>query len=240
MLIASATVRCSNEQENLSDVNSEVPEVKKASKKSKAAVPDELYDELFAVLEKKTKVSLRHAYSKNVRKIYDLVQQPGFSTDTVYDVVYDEKRKRIVAESVVNSDAYVIVPKVSEKRAVVKHFYQAYKGEGARKLTERINKCYSGISTLFIQDWLNNNEEHCRRQPLFTNKPPLQPVIAHTVQGTHQIDLVSMEAFAVTRNYREYTHVLSVLDIFSRYLWLRGMAGKHSSEVVKHLTDIYR
>ena len=48
-------------------------------------------------------------------------------------------------------------------------------------------------------------------------------------QGTHEIDLVSMESFATTLNNQVYTHVLSILNIFSRYLWLRATAGNHHS-----------
>ena len=95
-------------------------------------------------------------------------------------MVLNGKRARIVAPSV-NTEADIIVPKTSGKSSVVKHIYQIYKDEGARKLTERINIQHSGISKEFIQNWLNN-KEHFRRLPLFTNKPPLLLIIANTTQ----------------------------------------------------------
>ena len=71
-------------------------------------------------------------------------------------MVLNEKRTRIVVPSL-NTEADIIVPKTREKSSIVKHIYQIYKGEGARKLTEWINIRYSGISKEFIQQWPNNN-----------------------------------------------------------------------------------
>ena len=66
----------------------------------------------------------------------------------------------------------------------------------------------------------NNNEEYFRRLPyLQISQSPLHHVISNKVQGTHQIDLVSTEPFATTVNNQVYTRVVSILDIFLRYLW---------------------
>ena len=75
---------------------------------------------------------------------------------------------------------------------------------------------------------------------MFSNKPPLTPVVTDSVQSTHQIDLVSLEFIPILREGKVYDHVLSVLDVFSRYLQLRPMAGKQSRDVVIHLKEIYR
>ncbi|XP_049926648.1 uncharacterized protein LOC126406426 [Epinephelus moara] len=36
-----------------------------------------------------------------------------------------------------------------------------------------------------------------------------------------------------------YRYILTVIDVFSRYVWLRPLKGKHSAEISRHLEDIY-
>ena len=199
----------------------------KGIKKSVSAVDDELYDQVMDIVENKIQIKLTHALPKALRKVYNMIQKVDFD---VYDPVQDSKQKRLIVFTDENESR--IVPKKSEIVVIIKHFYNTYKGEGARKLNNRIKSIFTGISRQAIQDWLNSNEEHFQRKPLFTNKPPLQPVTAHTVQSTHQIDLVSMENYPVEKDGVTYTWVLSVIDVFSRFLQLRPMTGKKSEEVV--------
>ena len=81
------------------------------------------------------------------------------------------------------------------------------------------------ISITGIQELLNSNKDHFKRNPIFSNKPPLTPVMSKSVQGCNQNDLVYMRSIAVLSNCTEYNYVLSVrisvLDEFSRYLRLR-------------------
>jgi transposase InsO family protein len=43
----------------------------------------------------------------------------------------------------------------------------------------------------------------------------------------------------VTMNVMSYRYVLSVIDIFSRFVWLRAMSGKTSKDIAKSLQSIY-
>ena len=36
-----------------------------------------------------------------------------------------------------------------------------------------------------------------------------------------------------------YRYILTVIDVFSRYVWLRPLKGKHSAEISRHLEDIF-
>ena len=134
----------------------------------------------------------------------------------------------------------MIVPRKDEVDNIISFFYNAFKGEGARKLSRRIRRHCTGISIKRIQKWLNSNKHHFKTNPIFSNKPPLIPVISKSVQGCNQIDLVDIRSMAVTTNGTQYNYVLSVLDVFSRYLWLRPLSGKNSAEVLKHLKEIFR
>ena len=133
------------------------------------------------------------------------------------------------------------VPRKSEERKIIQYFYTTFKAEGAKKLFFRIHEVYIGISRDQIQKWINTNEELGKTRPIFANKAPLKPVVANEIWGRHQIDLVAMDCLPeMDGEGNVFTCVLSVLDIFSRYLILRPMTSKQSAEVVKHLKDIYR
>ena len=101
-----------------------------------------------------------------------------------------------------------IVPEKSEIDKIVSFFYHTYKGEGVRKIQPRIKRFYTGISIKRIQKWLNSNENHFKINPIFSNKPPLSPVVSKTVQGCNQIDLVDMRSKSVTKGGVEYDYIL--------------------------------
>ena len=56
----------------------------------------------------------------------------------------------------------------------------------------------------------------------------------------NQIDLVDMKEETVSYLGVHYRWILSVQDIFSRFLWLRALPSKKSSVVAEHLKLIYR
>ena len=104
----------------------------------------------------------------------------------------------------------------------------------------RIKRFYTGISIKRIQKWLNSNENHFKTNPIFSNKPPLSPVVSKTVQGCNQIDLADMRSMSVTKDGFEYNYILSLLDVFSRFSELRPLSSKDSNEVLMHLRAILR
>ena len=129
---------------------------------------------------------------------------------------------------------------MSEVPTIISAFYKKYKGEGARKLSGRIRKTFTGISRERIQSWINSNKDHCKRNPIFDNKDPLQPVIEHETMNRIQIDLVIMENKpSISPDGITYRYILSVLDIFSRFLFLRPLQSKESLEVANNMKEIF-
>ena len=98
---------------------------------------------------------------------------------------------------------------------------------------------YYGVGEKLIQRHLNNMEQQRKRRPRFENKAPLQPVNSKTVMDRHQIDLVDMKSLAVKEKSKSYRYVLSVLDVFSRYVWLRALSDKNAETVTEKLYKIY-
>ena len=205
---------------------------------SPAAIDDEVYDEMLNCLRANMILKCRHNMSSSEKKTYHFLKKGIFTFSCIYDPVYSGRETdRIVTRE---KEATKIVPRKDEVDDIISFFYNAFRGEGARKLFRRIRWHYTGISIKRIQKWLNTNEDHFKTNPVFSNKPPLTPVISKSLQGCNQIDLVDLRSMAVSTNGIQYNYVLSVLDVFSRYLWLRPFSGENSAEVLKHLKEIFR
>ena len=154
--------------------------------------------------------------------VYHFLKKGICTFSCIYDPVYSRETDRIVTRE---KEETKIVPRKDEVDDIISFFYNAFKGEGARKLFPRIRRHYTGISIKRIQKWLNSNEDHFKTNLIFSSKPHLTPVISKSVQGCNQINLVDMRTMAVLTNGTQYSYVLSVLDVFSRYLWLQPSKG---------------
>ena len=170
--------------------------------------------------------------SNDEKKIYRVLKEGIYGFAHINDPVYGCEKDRVVTTDEGNPK---IVPQKGENDKIISFFYHTYKGEGARKIQRRIKRFYTGISIKRIQKWLNSNENHFKTNPIFSNKPPLSPVVSKTVQGFNQIDLVDMRSMSVAKDGVEYNYILSLLDVFSRFLELRPLSNKDSNEVLMHL-----
>lgn len=73
-------------------------------------------------------------------------------------------------------------------------------------------------------------------RPLFQNKAPLRPIKATKVrQVRHQVDLVNKMSMPVTVGEVTYKYIMSVIGIFSRFVFLRPLKSKESAEVAENL-----
>lgn len=63
--------------------------------------------------------------------------------------------------------------------------------------------------------------------------------IRFLTQVRHQIDLIDMVKNAVKWKGKVYKYILTVQDIFSRYLWLRPLERKTSMHIARELRDLY-
>ena len=75
--------------------------------------------------------------------------------------------------------------------------------------------------------------------PWFRNKAAQHPVRAREVQTQHQIDLIDMTQWEVEYKDVKYKYVLSLLDVFSRHVWLKPLQRKSSAIIAKELLSIY-
>ena len=135
-------------------------------------------------------------------------------------------------------DGRKVVRKTSIASLVAKTFDEAKSG-GCKKLKNRAAASFAGLSERNILSVTNNEAKYRIHSVKFTNKATPRPVTASTIQAQHQIDLMDLSKEAVDHNTRVYKYVLSVMDIFSRYLWLRPLEKKSSEHVSRALQKIY-
>lgn len=134
-----------------------------------------------------------------------------------------------------------ILLKSCEVENCIKLYYNKYKGSGARKLYRVICRIFSGVTERDIQAYINRIPKQQRVHPKFTNKLPLNPVQSGKVLNQVQIDLVDMSASPSVTDTPgiTYKYILVVLDVFSRFSFLRPLRSKSSSEVAQRLIEIF-
>jgi len=93
-----------------------------------------------------------------------------------------------------------------------------------------------GISHNAINSHRDLDEAHHKRKPRFENKAPLKPIEAEEVMERQQIDLVNFTSL----EKEECRYVLNVIDICSKYMWLRPLPNKRCATVAKEMAKIWR
>ena len=110
-----------------------------------------------------------------MKKKYWALKKVIYESACINDPVYGCEKVRVVTT---DEENLKIVPQKGEIDKIVSFFYHTYKGEGVRKMQPRIKRLYTGISIKRIQKWLNSNENHFKINLIFSNKPPLSPVVS--------------------------------------------------------------
>lgn len=132
-----------------------------------------------------------------------------------------------------------LVAKKSAIPELVKRGFDATRGGNARKLNIRLRENYCGMSEKAIQKELDLSRQCQLLRAKFPNRPPLKPITAKQVQERHQINLPDMMGWKVSHGRMTYKYVLTVQDVFSKYVWLKALRGKTSHEIAQHLANIY-
>ena len=156
------------------------------------------------------------------RKMYEKISRYTLTT------------RQVDGHTVLIRDGKILLPdsKVSD---TINSFYQLSKGDGAKKLTYTLKRKYYGIGEKSIQAWLRRSNMHQKKRPAFKNKAPLKPIIASKIFERHQIDTVDMSSVAV----QDSRYILSIIDVFSRFLWIRPLTNKKASTIAEVAREIY-
>lgn len=147
-------------------------------------------------------------------------------------------------------DGKIVVPHEA-KGCIIQKEVDRSKGSGAKTLFHRLNVKFCGVSERQIQKLLHRSHLHQMLNCKFNNKPPPIPITARSPHERHQIDLLDVGAAMsyqkpssrgrnkVYSKKQRYRYILTVIDVFSRYVWLRPLAFKSSKLVARALKGIY-
>ena len=91
-----------------------------------------------------------------------------------------------------------------------------------------------------IQIFLNRQQINQQIHPSFKNKQKLKPVTSKEVMNRIQMDIVDMNQNPVEISEdKVFRYVLVVLDVFSRFIFLRPLQSKSSTEVAAVVMQIF-
>lgn len=94
----------------------------------------------------------------------------------------------------------------------------------------------SGYSHKRVKEWLKS-------QPTFTlhtsarKHYPTRPYIVHDIDEQWQADLADVSL--IKKSNKGYTFLLTVIDLFSRYAWVRPLKSKRGEEVAQAFKSIF-
>lgn len=133
----------------------------------------------------------------------------------------------------------LILPKESDVKNIIKMYIDETSYENAKKLHAKIKNVYAGISQKAIQTVISEDPLHAKVAPKFLNKPKSRPIEAERPMEINQADLVDMRSYPVTQDNKTYRFILSVIDVFSRFVWLIPLERKDAASVAQELYNIY-
>ncbi|KAL9977788.1 hypothetical protein ACROYT_G015231 [Oculina patagonica] len=185
--------------------------------RDKSAIPDEIYDALISIIEGERLPSVKERTRAQRSAAVRYWRANG-------DLTVKEERGRKFIYSKAKGRRILRVLEVCK---VVADEYERLKGTGAAKLVSSLKQNFAGLSRIKVQKILNTDKQHYKRNAKFCNKARLKPIRARDVQMRHQIDLMDMgQKGAIKFNGVSYRYVLSVMDDFSRFVWLRPVSVK--------------
>ena len=205
------------------------------------SLDDEVYRKLQSLLKAQYTIPIKDRDDTDKKAYYyyyNYGKQLSVSA-AEHPIIGDDAEERILYTSQGPERKKTILLKCSEKRRCIDFFYCRSKGDCARKLKKRMDEVFTGISENDIQQYINSSRLNQEIKAVFDNKPPLKPITASRVWERIQIDLMSMEDIPVVHDGKVYRWVLSVIDVFSRYLVLRPLHSKDTAVVAAELLQIF-
>lgn len=119
---------------------------------------------------------------------------------------------------------------------IKKHYFDVRTGyTGVDKLYARLSEKYVGITRRAVSQALvsiSSHQQHRNQKPQRTFKP----IIVNRPVSRWQVDLV--DVISLKGNNRQYTFLLTCVDVFSKYAYVRPLRNKQIGNVVTAMKDI--
>jgi hypothetical protein len=112
-------------------------------------------------------------------------------------------------------------------------------GFGRDKFYERVKNQYVGITRSDVEKFISNDEIHQLYRPISNKIKVVHPLAIPKGPNIHwQIDLIDMGQNKKHENLG-YQYCLTVIDIFSKYAWVKPLKSKEAIEVVDALELVF-
>jgi hypothetical protein len=119
---------------------------------------------------------------------------------------------------------------------IKKYYYDPSTGfQSSNKLYSKIHDKYPDISLKQIKDFISEQSTHQIHAP---QKIPLQEYNQIRAPGRGQLQLDILDLSNYKRHNKNYRYILVVVDIYSRYSWVRPLKTKTGQEVLKAMKSI--
>lgn len=112
-------------------------------------------------------------------------------------------------------------------------------GAGARSIHYKMKGKVTGGSEARVRKILSRSQSHSIINARFTNQAPIQSMQSKKVFERLQIDLIDMRKEPVVHDGIEYSYILSAMDCFSRFVFLRPLSNESPRNVLKCLKNIF-
>ena len=100
-----------------------------------------------------------------------------------------------------------------------------------RRLYHLLKRRYTEGSEAKIKQVITKLPHYQKSNATSSNKAPVMHVCSSSVHDILKIYLVNMQTHAVIYNKETFKFILSVMDILSRFVWLRAIPSK-SADVI--------
>lgn len=112
--------------------------------------------------------------------------------------------------------------------------------QGVNKLYDSVqNDGVYKINVAQIENFLETSKTYTMNKPSKKVRKRVRVMVAG-LDDQFDVDLASMDKYIYVRANDEYKFLLVVIDIFSRYLWVRPLKDKTALNVIAAFDDIFR
>ena len=164
-------------------------------------------------------------------------QQTRLQKSTVRQ--FQKRRDKFqVTEGVLYFDEKKVVPK-TDVGCVAKKCFKDNLGAGARSTWRQVTQTCTGVSRDSVEGVFKKCPECHKAYPIFDNRLPPKPIVTDKVNERWQVDLIDMRSDQVRFHGQSFRYILSVIDTFSRFLFLRPIEKKTSVNVASALMRVF-
>ena len=111
---------------------------------------------------------------------------------------------------------------------------------GVETLTRTVHKRLGGVQSLKnirkrAQDWLKTQDTYTLHKPL-RKRFPRNRTVVYGIDDQWQADLVEMREWQKENN--NYAYILTCIDVFSKFAWVRPVKRKTAEDVLQAFESI--